>query len=132
MKIAVGTDDRKTVSKGHFDESRYFVVIELLNAEVMGREIRDNPVVEGQKTKARHGQIDAIIHLLEDCNLFMGRSIGKDSVDKISFCGVDCISTTIEGIDDAVCSYLDGKLERFSYYSPDTKEYLPCAQRSYT
>ena len=132
MKVAIGTDDRKTVRKSHFGGSRYFVVIEILNAEVVGREVRDNPHVEGQKTKKRHGEADAIIHLLEDCTLFMGRTFGKGSVDEISSRGVDCISTNIEEIDDAVCSYLDGRLEGFNYYSPDTKEHLPCAQRSYT
>jgi len=131
MKIAVGTDDGKTVRKGHFGGSRYFVVIEILNAEVVGREMRDNSHVEGQKTKKRHGQADAIIHLLEDCSLFMGRNFGKGSVDEISSRGVDCISTHIEEIDDAVCSYFDGRLEKFSYYSPDTKEHHPCAERPY-
>ncbi len=131
MKIAIATDDRKIVRKGHFGGSRYFVVIEILNAEVVGREVRDNPQVEGQKRKKRHEEANAIIHLLEDCALFMGRSFGKGSVDEISSRSIDCISTDIEEIDDAICSYLDGRLERFNYYSPDTKEHLPCAQRSY-
>ena len=131
MKIAVGTDDRKTVSKGHFGESKYFLVIEIRNAEIVGKEVRDNLHVEGRKTKERHGQADPIISLLEDCSLFMGRGFNKGSVDEISSRGTDCISTSIEGIDDAVSSYLDGKIESFSYYSSDTKEYLPCAQRSY-
>jgi len=132
MKIAIGTDDGKTVRKGHFGGSRYFVVIEIFNAEVVGRDVRDNPHVEGQKSKKRHGEADAIIHLLDDCTLFLGRNFGKGSVDEISSRGVDCISTRIEGIDDAVCSYLDGKLESSTYYNPDTKEHLPCAQRPYT
>ena len=131
MKVAIGTDDRKTVRKSHFGGSRYFVVIEILNAEVVGREVRDNPHVEGQKTKKRHGEADAIIHLLEDCTLFMGRTFGKGSVDELSSRGVDCISTNIEEIDDAVCSYLDGRLEKLNCYSPDAKEHLPCAQRPY-
>ena len=132
MKIAIGTDDRKTVRKGHFGGSRYFVVIEILNAEVVKREVRDNPRLEGQKIKKRHGEADAIIRLLNDCGLFMGRSFGKGSVDEISSRGVDCISSNIEEIDDAVCSYLDGRLEGFSYYNSNTKEHLPCAQRTYT
>lgn len=45
MKIAIGTDDRKTLRKDHFGGSRYFAVIEILNAEVMGREIWDDPHV---------------------------------------------------------------------------------------
>lgn len=84
MKVAVGTDDKKTIRKGHFGGSKYFAVIEILNAEVVGREVRENLRLEGRKRKERHGQADAIIHLLEDCTLFMGRSFGKDSVDEIS------------------------------------------------
>jgi len=53
------------------------VVIEILNAEVVGREVRDNPHVEGQKTKKRHGEAEAIIHLLGDCSLFMGRPLAR-------------------------------------------------------
>ena len=131
MKIAVGTDDRKTVRKGHFGGSRYFAVIEMLNAEVVGREVRDNPHTEDQKTEKIHGQADAIIHLLADCKLFMGRTFGKGSAGEISSRGVDCISTHIEEIDNAVCSYLDGRLEKFSYYSLDAKEHRPCDQRPY-
>ena len=62
----------------------------------------------------------------------MGRNFGKNSVDEISSCGVDCISARIEEINDAVCSYLDGRLERFNYYSPDAKEHRPCTQRPYS
>jgi len=36
MKIAVGTDDRKTLHKGDLCGSRYFAVLEILNAEVVG------------------------------------------------------------------------------------------------
>ena len=36
MKIAIGTDDKKTIRKGHFGESRYYLVTEILNAQIVG------------------------------------------------------------------------------------------------
>jgi predicted Fe-Mo cluster-binding NifX family protein len=132
MKIAVGTDDGKRVRKGHFCKSGYFVVIEILNAEVMNRVIRVNPYAETQEVREQDEKTYRILHLLADCSLFMGKIFEEDAVDKIVARGVDCITTNFEQIDDAVCSYLDGKLAGFRYYSPDMKEHLPCSDRPYS
>ena len=51
MKIAIGTDDKKTIRKGHFGESRYYLVIEIINAQIVGKELRENPYLESGKAK---------------------------------------------------------------------------------
>ena len=51
MKIAIGTDDKKTIRKGHFGESRYYLVIEILNAQIVGEESREKPYLESGKAK---------------------------------------------------------------------------------
>ncbi len=131
MKIAVGTDDRQTIRKGDFCESRYFMVFEILNAKVTASEVRDNKHPEERKAVEKHGQVEGIIHLLSDCGLFLAKDFYRDAADEIYSQGIDCITTRREEIDDAVDSYLDGKLEDFSYYSPDAKAHLPCTQRPY-
>lgn len=131
MKIAIGTDDKKTIRKGHFGESRYYLVIEILNAQIVGEESRENTYLEPGKAKKSHGQPEEIVSLLHDCSLFMARSMGKKSLAEISSRKIDCIFTNIENIGQAVSLYLDGKLEEFKYYDPDEKNFILCSQRKY-
>jgi predicted Fe-Mo cluster-binding NifX family protein len=131
MKIAVGTDDKRTLRKGHFGESRYYQIIEILNARILGKDLRKNPYCEDERGSTSHGEADRIISLLEDCTLFMASSFGKRSVQKISSRGIDCITARIENIDQAIFSYLDGKVEDFSYYDSNAEDYVKCSQRSY-
>ena len=35
MKLAVATNDKKTICKDHFEVSRYYVVFEILNGEII-------------------------------------------------------------------------------------------------
>ncbi len=132
MKIAVGTDDGKTVREGRFCKSRHFMVIEILNAEIAEQSLMDNPhAIIGKETEEGEGKIVSVMQLLKDCSLYMGRRFDEYALEATAAQGIDCISTHYNEIDDAVCFYLDGKLEKFSYYSPDAKEHLPCAQRLY-
>ena len=131
MKIAIGTDDKKTIRKGHFGESRYYLVIEILNAQIVGEELRENPYLESGKSKKNHGQPEEIISLLHDCSLFMARSMGKKSLTEISSRKIDCIFTNIDDIDRAVSLYLDGKLEGFEFYDLGEKHFIPCSERKY-
>ena len=86
MKIAIGTDDKKTIRKGHFGESAYYAVFEVLNGEIASQEIRDNPRTGA---KGHHGESGKILDLLHDCELFMARSMGKNSMAKIAEKKVD-------------------------------------------
>ncbi len=131
MKIAIGTDDKKAIRKGHFGESRYYLVIEILNAQIVGRELRENPYLESGKSKKSHGQPIEIISLLDDCSLFMARSMGKKSLTEISSRKIDCIFTNIDDLDRAVSLYLDGKLEGFKFYDVGEKHFISCSEREY-
>jgi predicted Fe-Mo cluster-binding NifX family protein len=131
MKIAIGTDDKKTIRKGHFGESRYYLVIEILNAQIVGKELRENPYLESGKSKKNHGQPEEIISLLDDCSLFMARGMGKKSLTEISSRKIDCIFTNIDDINRAVSLYLDGKLEGFKFYDVGKKLFVSCSERKY-
>lgn len=130
MKIAIGTDDQKTIQKGQFSGSRYFVVMEILNAGMTYKTIRVRDS-GSQDTTQNHDNTQAVMDLLKDCSLFMGASYGRDAVEEITSRGIDCISTTIEGIEDAVSAYLDGKVAHFCFYSRDQKDHIPCTKRPY-
>ena len=45
MKIAIATDDKKTIRRDHFGNSRYYFIYEILNGEISAEELRKNPYV---------------------------------------------------------------------------------------
>jgi len=129
MKIAIGTDDRKTIRKGHFGQSRHYLIIEFLNGEIVSREYRQNADATSEHGKYHHGQVDKILELLSDCSLFMAKRMGKTSLAKLSAHGIDCIITEIDPIDRAVEQYLYGRDEAFQYYDGRKETLIPCSQR---
>ncbi|MCD4717577.1 MAG: hypothetical protein K8R45_12670 [Desulfobacterales bacterium] len=127
MKTAIGTDDKKTIRKGYFCESRYFLVTEILNAKIVGQELRDNSCVVAGKNN--QDQAERVIDLLKDCAIFMAGSMEEKSLTEIKSRNLDCIITSIEEIHTAISYYIDGQLEGFKYYDADAKDLIPCSQR---
>lgn len=127
MKLAVGTDDQKTIRRGHFGESKYYLIYEILNGEIYSKNWRINPFAAGKEHQ--HGQAKNIMELLHDCQIFMGRSMGKKSLPQIVAKNIDAIITSIENIEEAVTSYLNGKDEYFKYYNAETGEFCDCVMR---
>lgn len=126
MKIAMGTDDNKTIRKGHFGESIYFAIFEILNGEIKSQEIRENPRAGGE---VHHGESEKILDLLHDCELYMARSMGKRSMAKIAEKKVDCIITEFPDIDQALRKFLDADDEGFQYYDFKREKLIPCSER---
>ena len=129
MKIAIGTDDKKTIRKGHFCESRYFLVTKILNAQIVAQELRDNSYAEAGKEN--QDQPERVIALLKDCAVFMAKSMEEISLIEIRSRNLDCIITSIQEIDTAISSYIDGQIEEFKYFDANTKDLIPCSQRNY-
>jgi predicted Fe-Mo cluster-binding NifX family protein len=129
MKIAIGTDDKKSIRKGHFAQSLHFLIIELLNGEIVSRQYRQNPYGAKEQGKYHHGQVEKIFYLLGDCSLFMAKRMGKRSLAKLTARGIDCIITEIDPIDQAVEQYLYGRGEAFQYYDRRKETLIPCSQR---
>jgi len=129
MKIAIGTDDGKTIRKGHFGSSRYYRIIEILNGEITGRELRGNPHAEIENATGHHGQARQIIDLLKDCSLFIAGSMGKKSSSGITAKHIDCIITKFKTVDLAVSKYLQGENEGFKVYDADLGKFISCFER---
>lgn len=127
MKIAIATDDKKTIRRGHFGDSRYYFIYEILNGEICGEELRENPYVITKQHK--HGQAKDIMDLLHDCQLFMGKSMGANSLPKIAEKNIDAITTTMDDIKEAVIAYLNSKDDYFKYYDAKTGEFCSCRER---
>ena len=127
MKIAVATDDKKTIRRGHFGEGKFYAIYEILNGEIFSKELRENPHV--CKGKHAHGQAIKIIELLPDCQIYMGRSMGAKSLPQIAKLSKEPIVTTIENVEEEVNSYLDSKDEYFKYYNAETGKFCECVER---
>ena len=127
MKIAIGSDDKITIRKKHFGESKYYVIYELLNGKIHSNEIRENPnICTG---KHAHGQASKITDLLHDCHLFMGASMGAKSLKHIASKNIEIIITTIENVEQAVVAYLNTTDNNFKYYNAETEKFCNCSER---
>lgn len=127
MKIAIGTDDNKTIRKRHFGESQYYLIYELLNGKIHSEEIRDNPnICTGKHV---HAQASKITDLLHDCQLFMGSSMGAKSLKYIAAKNIEIIVTSIENVEQALNYYLNSKDEYFKYYNAEKGKFCECINR---
>ncbi len=127
MKIAVGSDDQKTIRKKHFGESSHYIVFEILNGEVVAREVRRN--ITAEEDESHHGKSGEVMNLLADCQIFMGQSMGRKSMRNISKKGVECILSSIENADDAVECFLAGDEEPFRYFDESQDSLISCVER---
>ncbi len=128
MKIAIGSDDKKTIRRAHFGESKYFMIFEILNGEIHAQEVRTNAhACEGKHV---HGQAGKIIDLLSDCQIFMGRSMGARSLKQIAARNIDVLITSIKNVNEAMTAYLDSKDEYFKYYNAELEKFCECSTRS--
>ena len=127
MKIAIGTDDKITIRRAHFGESKYYLICEILNGEIVSKTIRENPhVCTGEHA---HGQANKIMDLLPDCQLIIGRSMGAKSLEQIAEKKIEVIITKLENIEEAISLYLNSKDEHFKYYNDETGKFCNCADR---
>ena len=95
MKIAIGTDDKKNVRKGHFGESPILKVVEISDGKVINSEFRSN-------TFTAHdiqGKTSKIMEILSDCEIIIGRGFGHKSLQKLEKMGKQAVLTSQEPIE---------------------------------
>jgi predicted Fe-Mo cluster-binding NifX family protein len=119
-KIAVVTDDHKTIS-AHFGRATYYEVFTVEGGKVIAREARDKPGHNqfggephhheehghGPGAEDRHARMMGVI---SDCQVLLGGGMGMGAYDSLKRSGIQPILTDIQGIEQAIQSYLDGKL----------------------
>jgi predicted Fe-Mo cluster-binding NifX family protein len=124
MKIAVITDDGKTISQ-HFGRANYYQVLTVENGQIVNREMRDklshshfanephDPEIPGQPhgfspaSQDRHAQMAQAI---TDCEVLLCRGMGMGAYESMKTYGIRPIVTDIVAIDDAVKAYIDGSI----------------------
>lgn len=80
MRIAIATDDLKTVRKGHFGDAEYFVIFEVIEGKLKLVEKRENPYTDeklGIKEHENPEKAKMIAEFLKDCKVFIAHAMGR-------------------------------------------------------
>jgi predicted Fe-Mo cluster-binding NifX family protein len=125
MKIAVITDDGKTISR-HFGRAQYYEVIEVENDEIVSREMREkmghshfahneehhhNGGMGSGMDAASHSKHQAMFEAIRDCDVLICGGMGRGAYQSMKSLGIKPYVTQISSVDQAVESYLSGELK---------------------
>ena len=125
MKMAIVSDDGVTISP-HFGRATLFVVLNIENGEVVGRETRPKlghstyvPGAHGAPAAHhQHGsdpeaerQHAEMIANITDCEVLLTGGMGRGAYEHLRQRGIEPILTDIRQIDGAVQAYLADTLE---------------------
>jgi len=125
MKIAVITDDGKTISQ-HFGRAAHYLVVTVEDGQITDRELRDKlghahfadePHHHVEQHEQRHG-FDAaaqdrhvrMAQSITDCQVLLCRGMGAGAYQSMQAQGIRPIVTDIADIDDAVNAYIEGRI----------------------
>ncbi len=127
MKIAVGTDDKQHIRKGHFGDSSYYFIFAVDGQTIVTESVLHNPNSNDADEAGRHhhGKVDAIWSTLNGVDVFIGRSMGRESVPKLIERGVLPVLTRIENAREAVQAFLRDEKEKFLYFDSIEKKFKP-------
>ncbi len=124
MKIAAISEDGTTVSQ-HFGRAPYYVVVTVEDGKVVSKEKRDKAghhtftahqeehLAPGERhgydagAQARHA---TMAQSIDDCQVLIAGGMGWGAYESLKSRGIETVVTDVEGIDEAVKFYLQGKL----------------------
>jgi len=121
MKIAVVTDDEKTIS-AHFGRAQHYVVFTVEDGKVTGQETRpkaNHSQFAGEEhhhgeshgmdlqSQHRHG---AMLDAIPDCQVLLARGMGQGAHISLNSRGIKPVLPDIQDIREAVDAYLKGTL----------------------
>lgn len=128
MKIAVVTDDEKTISE-HFGRATKYVVFTIENGKIQTREVLDKvghkQFASQDETHAHHHGKEAggrgmgkhsedrhqrMFENITDCDVLLGRGMGRGAQLGLQQIGLKPILTDIAEIDKAVQAVIDGTI----------------------
>ncbi len=125
MKIAVITDDGKTISQ-HFGRAQYYLVLTIEEGQITQREMRDKvghnhfssqPHVEEHQHGAGHGLDSAshnrhasMVEAIADCKVVLCGGMGRGAYESMRRLNIQPVVTDLDDIDAAARAFMDGKL----------------------
>jgi predicted Fe-Mo cluster-binding NifX family protein len=123
MKIAVITDDGKTISQ-HFGRAPYYVVLSIEEGKIVSREMRDklghnqfsatgreeNHHEQHGLDEASHNKHARMAGSIADCQVLLCGGMGMGAYESTRRLNIQPIVTDLRDIEAAVEAYIDGKL----------------------
>ncbi|MBN1536175.1 MAG: cupin domain-containing protein [Anaerolineales bacterium] len=128
MKIALITDDGKTISQ-HFGRAPYYLVVTIEDGKVVDREMRDKMGhghfhnMHGPEESHGHGQgqghgMDATSHTkhvgmaetIADCQALLCGGMGMGAYESMRRLNIQPVVTDLQDIEAAIQAFIDGKL----------------------
>jgi len=123
MKLAIATDDGKSIS-AHFGRASHYLVITIEQGKIVGREMRDKlghnhfageehahqpgqPHGFDAASQDRHSQMAAAIR---DCEAMVCQGMGMGAYESLRSLNIRPILTDIADVDKAVIAYMDGSI----------------------
>lgn len=123
MKIAVVTDDSKTIS-AHFGRAQFYEVISISDSQIVARETRpkaNHKHFAQEHHEHSHGQEhgtdpvsqhrhNAMIGAIHDCQVLLARGMGMGAHQSLAASGIRPIITDIVSINEALRKFISGEL----------------------
>jgi predicted Fe-Mo cluster-binding NifX family protein len=124
MKIAVITDDGKTISQ-HFGRAPYYMVLTIEDGKITNREQRDklghnqfssqpheehNHGVGHGNDPATHSKHASMAEAIADCEALLCGGMGMGAYESMRQLNIKPVVTDLSDIDTAAQAYIDGKL----------------------
>lgn len=124
MKIAVVTDDGRTISQ-HFGRAPYYLVVMIENGQIVQRELRDKlghaqfsnePHEAGQPDQVHGFGPDAqdrhvqMAEAIADCQVLLCGGMGTGAYQSVLARGIKPVVTDVASIEEAVMAYVEGRI----------------------
>ncbi|WP_457636668.1 NifB/NifX family molybdenum-iron cluster-binding protein [Oceanithermus sp.] len=126
MKLAIVTDDGRTVSQ-HFGRAAFYLVVETAGGEVKSRELRPRktPHAAGHDHEHHHGhghgtapraaeRHAAMTEQIKDCELLVAGGMGQGAVRAMEEAGIRVVLTDLPSVDDVLRELAAGNLRNRS------------------
>ncbi len=127
IKVAIISDDQRTISK-HFGRAGHYVVLTIVNGQVMNRETRDKlrhsdfagheEHTEHEEHTQGHGfgssaehRHDQMLQSISDCQVLIAGGMGTGAYQSIRAKDIQPILTDVRLIDDAIRLLIDNRLK---------------------
>jgi predicted Fe-Mo cluster-binding NifX family protein len=123
MKIAVITDDGKSISQ-NFGRAAAYLILTIEGGKIINRETRDKLVhnqssvighvrrhdVQQEMDEASNNKHAQMVGSISDCEVLLCGGMGMSAYQNMRKQKIQAIITTVRDIEEAVATYLDGKL----------------------
>jgi Uncharacterized conserved protein len=115
MKIAIASDDEKTISS-HFGKTKGFCIFEVEGKEIKSQQYLPNTFtdhargLEGAGHKAHDHDHTPILVALKDCKAVIAHGMGRRIRDDLTNIGIEVFVTEETDVKKALNLYLGGEL----------------------